>query len=121
MDKSKSVPTSRFSRLSKFGLLASKVAGNVLIDSAKSVAKGEKLDKQSLILSPKNIENLAEQLAQLRGAAMKLGQLLSMDSGEVLPPELSKLLARLRSEGHAMPHKQLVGVLKSHWGDNWLN
>ncbi len=121
MDKSKSVPTSRFSRLSKLGLLASKVAGNVLIDSAKSVAKGEKLNKQSLILSPKNIENLAEQLAQLRGAAMKLGQLLSMDSGEVLPPELSKLLARLRSEGHAMPHKQLVGVLKSHWGDNWLD
>ena len=60
MDKSKSVPTSRFSRLSKFGLLASKVAGNVLIDSAKSVAKGEMLNKQSLILSPKNIENLAE-------------------------------------------------------------
>ena len=20
-----------------------------------------------------------------------------------------------------MPHKQLVGVLKSHWGDNWLD
>ena len=121
MSKSKSVPTSRFARLSKFGLLASKVAGNVLLDGAKTMAKGEKPNRQSLLMSPKNIESLAEQLAQLRGAAMKLGQLLSMDSGELLPPELSQLLARLRSEGHAMPHKQLVGVFKSQWGEEWLD
>jgi len=121
MSQSKSVPTSRFARLSKFGLLASKVAGNVLLDGAKTIAKGEKLNRQSLIMSSKNIENLAEQLAQLRGAAMKLGQLLSMDSGELLPPELSQLLARLRSDGHAMPHKQLVGMFKSQWGEEWLD
>ncbi|MDB2355920.1 AarF/ABC1/UbiB kinase family protein [Pseudoalteromonas sp.] len=121
MSQSKSVPTSRFARLSKFGLLASKVAGNVLLDGAKTIAKGEKLNRQSLIMSSKNIENLAEQLAQLRGAAMKLGQLLSMDSGELLPPELSQLLARLRSDGHAMPHKQLVSVFKSQWGEGWLD
>lgn len=121
MSQSKSVPTSRFARLSKFGLLASKVAGNVLLDGAKTIAKGEKLNRQSLIMSSKNIENLAEQLAQLRGAAMKLGQLLSMDSGELMPPELSQLLARLRSDGHAMPHKQLVGMFKSQWGEEWLD
>jgi predicted unusual protein kinase regulating ubiquinone biosynthesis (AarF/ABC1/UbiB family) len=121
MSQSKSVPTSRFARLSKFGLLASKVAGNVLLDGAKTIAKGEKLNRQSLIMSSKNIESLAEQLAQLRGAAMKLGQLLSMDSGELMPPELSQLLARLRSDGHAMPHKQLVGMFKSQWGEEWLD
>lgn len=121
MDKSKPVPTSRFARLSKFGLLASKVAGNMLLDSAKTIAKGEKPNKQSLLLTTKNMEQFAEQLAQLRGAAMKLGQLLSMDSGELLPPELTRLLARLRAEGHAMPHKQLVAVLKTNWGDNWLD
>ena len=49
-----------------------------------------------VIVTAKKYSKLAEQLANLRGAAMKLGQLLSMDSGELLTPKLSAILARLR-------------------------
>jgi predicted unusual protein kinase regulating ubiquinone biosynthesis (AarF/ABC1/UbiB family) len=56
----------------------------------------------------------------MRGAAMKVGQIMSMDSGAILPPEFTEGLARLRSEAQAMPPSQLKKVLTANWGPNWL-
>ncbi|MFP3458803.1 AarF/UbiB family protein, partial [Psychrobacter sp. SIMBA_152] len=50
-----------------------------------------------------------------------LGQLLSMDAGDLLTPELAQLLSLLRADANPMPHKQLVSVLKEQWGDDWLS
>ena len=104
-NKQKSVPTSRFSRAARLGSLAGKVVGNMLFEGTKAWATGKQTSRQELLLQPKNIQRFAEQLANLRGAAMKLGQLLSMDSGELLTPELSAILASLRAEATAMPQK----------------
>lgn len=115
------VPTSRLSRLSSLGGLASRLASNVVFEGAKKLSKGEKPSLNELVMTPKNITHLANKLSELRGAAMKVGQMLSMDSGELLPKELSDILAKLRSEAKAMPHKQLIVILKSNWGDDWLD
>ena len=56
----------------------------------------------------------------MRGAAMKIGQLVSMDTGDVLPPELAEIMARLRSDAHTMPPSQLKQVLASNWPQGWL-
>jgi len=117
----RNVPTSRLSRFAKLGSLATGVAGNMLVDGAKSALTGKGWDNKRLLLQPKNIEKLAVQLSHLRGAAMKLGQLLSMDAGDLLSPELAQLLALLRSDANPMPHKQLVEVLKEQWGDDCLS
>ena len=117
----RNVPTSRLSRFAKLGSLATGVAGNMLVDGAKSALTGKGWDNKRLLLQPKNIEKLAVQLSHLRGAAMKLGQLLSMDAGDLLSHELAQLLALLRSDANPMPHKQLVEVLKEQWGDDWLS
>lgn len=116
----RTIPTSRFSRLVKLGSLATGVATNMLVDGTKSTLSGKGWDNKALLLQPKNIEKLASQLSHLRGAVMKLGQLLSMDAGDLLTPELAKLLALLRSDANPMPHKQLVKVLKTQWGNDWL-
>ncbi|WP_371809358.1 ABC1 kinase family protein [Ruegeria sp. HKCCD6157] len=50
---------------------------------------------------------------------MKVGQLISMDAGEVLPPELADIMARLRDQAHFMPPKQLRDVLNQNWGTDW--
>ncbi|WP_462158561.1 ABC1 kinase family protein [Pseudoalteromonas sp. GB56] len=118
--KQKAVPTSRFSRAARLGSLATKVAGNMLVEGAKSWVTGKGTSRNELLLQPKNVQHLAQQLAHLRGAAMKLGQLLSMDSGELLSTELADVLARLRAQATPMPHKQLVQVMRGQWGDDWL-
>lgn len=117
----KKVPSSRLSRISHFGGLAAKIAGNVLVNSAKELSKGNRPNTKSLLLSTSNVEQLANKLSELRGAAMKLGQMISMDAGELMPPELSALLAKLRSNASPMLHKQLVAILKQHWGDTWVD
>ncbi|KZN33793.1 ABC1 kinase family protein [Pseudoalteromonas luteoviolacea] len=120
-EKSKKVPSSRVSRLAHLGGLAGKVASNVMISGAKQVLSGKQVSRKDLLLQPKNIHAVADKLAHMRGAAMKLGQLLSMDAGDLLPKELATLLERLRADAQPMPHKQLIALLKSNWGPNWLD
>nr|WP_244670361.1 AarF/ABC1/UbiB kinase family protein [Rhodoplanes elegans] len=62
---------------------------------------------------------VADELARMRGAAMKVGQLISMDAGDMLPPELAQIFARLRSDAHHMPWPQLKRVLAHAWGTDW--
>ncbi|MCF6441304.1 AarF/ABC1/UbiB kinase family protein [Pseudoalteromonas luteoviolacea] len=120
-DKSKRVPSSRISRLAHLGGLASKVASNVVLSGAKQVLSGQSVSKKELLLQPKNVHAVADKLAHLRGAAMKLGQLVSMDAGDLLPKELAVLLEKLRADAQPMPHKQLVQLLKQNWGPDWLD
>jgi predicted unusual protein kinase regulating ubiquinone biosynthesis (AarF/ABC1/UbiB family) len=115
-----SVPSRRISRLARFGGLGARIAGNMIADGALRVAKGERPSINDLLLTPSNAQRVAEQLSQLRGAAMKLGQLISMDGGDFVPPELAEILARLRSSAYAMPPQQLRRVLNEAWGRDWL-
>lgn len=50
---------------------------------------------------------------------MKVGQLLSMESNDLLPRQLTDILARLRQEAHAMPLGQVDAVLTQAWGESW--
>lgn len=118
-DRGRAVPTGRFSRLSRFGRLAGGVGASVVAGGARELAAGRRPAMRDLILTPGNAKRFADQLAQLRGAAMKLGQLVSMDSGDILPPELSEILARLRAQAVHMPPQQLQGVLAAEWGKDW--
>jgi len=106
------VPSGRLARLSRFGALATTVAGSVVKNGTKQLAQGKRPKLSSLLLTPKNALRVADQLAQLRGAAMKLGQLVSMDAGDMLPPQLAEIMAKLRQDAKHMPRKQLLTVLE---------
>ena len=71
------------------------------------------------MFSVRNAERLAARLANLRGAAMKLGQLVSLQGEDVLPPEFAQALAVLRSEAAPMPAAQLRRVLGREYGKGW--
>lgn len=113
------VPDSRGMRILKFGKLAGGMAGGALSEGFKRMLAGDSLNPSSLLLTPANAKRLSEQLAELRGAAMKLGQMLSMEAGELLPEEFSELLSRLREDAHHMPLGQVAKVLENNWGESW--
>ena len=113
------VPSGRWSRLSKLGSLASGIAGGMLAEGARQLAQGKRPGLSDLLLTPANAHRVADQLSQLRGAAMKVGQLLSMDAGDLLPAEIRDVLARLRSEAMPMPMSQVVSMLDANWGEGW--
>lgn len=108
------VPGGRWSRIARLSVLASGVAGSMLVEGARQLAQGKHPRIGDLLLTPENAYRVADQLARLRGAAMKFGQLLSMDAGDLLPPEFGSILARLRADAKAMPMSQLVSVLDAN-------
>lgn len=114
--RGRAVPSGRIARLARFGGLAGGVAGNMAWHGAQAALAGQRPDLKDLLLTPANATRIADELARMRGAAMKMGQLLSMDSGDILPPELSGILARLRQDGDFMPPQQLRRVLDAAWG-----
>ena len=118
-DRYRKVPSGRLSRLSSFGQIAGGVAGGMLAEGARKLANGERPRLSDLLLTPANATRVTNQLSKLRGAAMKLGQMISMDAGDVLPPELTAILARLRNSAHYMPTAQLNKVLIAEWGADW--
>ena len=115
----RAIPSSRAARLGAFGRLAGGVASGMLGEGARRLARGERPRMRDLVLTPGNVGQLADRLSHLRGAAMKLGQMISMDAGDLLPPELAAILAQLRSQAHRMPPEQLRRVLDSEWGPDW--
>jgi len=71
------------------------------------------------MLTPGNAAMLARRLATLRGPAMKVGQMLSLQSEEIIPAEFRNALSMLRSQGYAMPDSQLRRVLGREYGKGW--
>ena len=113
-----SIPKGRFSRLGKLSSLAGRVATNMLAEGVSELAKGNRPKIKDLLLTPSNAMRVANQLAQMRGAAMKVGQMISMDAGDMLPAQLTDLLARLRSDAKSMPEKELISLLEARWGES---
>lgn len=117
--KQKALPSSRFARLSRMARLASGVAGGMVAEGVKQWSKGQRPSMRDLLLTPSNAERVAERLSEMRGAAMKLGQMLSMDTGDFLPKPLADALSQLRAEAHTLPQKQTRATLQSIYGLDW--
>ncbi|MFZ5962314.1 ABC1 kinase family protein [Thalassococcus sp. BH17M4-6] len=114
------VPAGRLPRLGRFGAMTTGILGSAAVHGTRQLASGQRPDWRGLLLTPANATRLTAQLSQMRGAAMKMGQLLSMEAGEFLPPELAQILARLRDDAHVMPGPQLKKVLTDNWGADFL-
>ncbi|MEP4052788.1 MAG: AarF/ABC1/UbiB kinase family protein [Litorimonas sp.] len=119
-DDGRAVPSRRMSRLMGLGGVAASIAGGAALNGAKQLASGKRPKATDLFLTPSNAMKLTKQLSNMRGAAMKLGQMISMDSGDFLPKDLADILARLRASAQHMPAAQLAKVLKAEWGKDWL-
>ena len=113
------VPAGRMARFGTFGKLVGGVAGGMVAEGARRLASGENISARDLILTPGNVQRLTDRLSHLRGAAMKMGQMISLDAGDFLPDELSRILATLRDQANFMPTRQLDQVLRSEWGPDW--
>ncbi len=114
------VPSSRVARVARFGGMASRMAATVAYAGAGQLARGHRPALRDLVLTPSNVARFADELARMRGAAMKMGQLLSMDAGDLIPRELADILARLRADADHMPPRQLRDVLDGEWAPGWL-
>ena len=113
------VPAGRIERLARFGWMAGEFAAGGLVAGTRRLFGGQAADAASVLLNPESARRLARRLARLRGAAMKLGQLLSLESTDILPPEFADALAVLRASADTMPPSQVRRVLGREYGKGW--
>jgi len=113
------VPRGALERVGRVGVLAGELALGGALEHARRLFGRRENAAWSALLTPANGRRLAERLAHLRGAAMKLGQLLSLEGDELLPPEFAEAIAALRADGDAMPEAQLLRVLEREWKRDW--
>ncbi|KAM4643468.1 LOW QUALITY PROTEIN: atypical kinase COQ8B, mitochondrial-like [Amazona ochrocephala] len=112
------VPVSRLGRMASFGGLALGLGMGALARAARAKLGGAPPGPGSL-LSGANGQRLAGALCRTRGAALKLGQMLSMQDPDFLPPELLQALERLRQGADFMPRWQSTQVLDEELGPTW--
>jgi len=120
------IPKGRVRRSAKLGSTlgrqATRYAGTKTANVARSPQSAdERLESRHLEMALK----IASTLGEMKGAAMKLGQLASFVDTDFLPEEYREIyqeqLARLRTSAPAMPWEKVVTVLESEYRDERLD
>lgn len=119
----RSVPSTPIARFMGFANLGANLAAGALASSISNAWSGSSESSSrnghayNSILTEKNAETLAAGLCRMRGAALKIGQMLSIQDESVIPPQIHAALERVRAGADYMPRRQLETVLKvqHHW------
>jgi predicted unusual protein kinase regulating ubiquinone biosynthesis (AarF/ABC1/UbiB family) len=112
------VPQTRLGRLASAVLAVGELALGGAAEGVRRLAGG-KSEATSAFLTAENARRLAQRLARLRGGAMKLGQMMSLQGADLLPEEFAQALAVLRAQAAPMPVAQLRRVLGREYGKGW--
>ncbi|XP_036598842.1 atypical kinase COQ8B, mitochondrial [Trichosurus vulpecula] len=124
--RERKVPASRISRLANFGGLAVGLSLGALVEVAKTSLSGGQTHGEggpvlgpSPFLSEANAERIVKTLCTVRGAALKVGQMLSIQDNSFISPQLQRIFERVRQSADFMPRWQMMRVLEEELGRNW--
>lgn len=112
-------PRSVWSRSTRLVQLAAGLAKKELEGRVtRAVDRGEALVKQAqqLRVQVAQAKEIVASLGQLKGAAMKAGQLLSMELRDVLPPEVIEVLSQLQASGATVEFDEIFSILRDELG-----
>uniref|UniRef100_A0A9L0SKS4 Atypical kinase COQ8A, mitochondrial n=1 Tax=Equus caballus TaxID=9796 RepID=A0A9L0SKS4_HORSE len=123
--RERKVPVTRIGRLANFGGLAVGLGFGALAEVAKKSLRSEDSSGKKAVLdsspflSEANAERIVNTLCKVRGAALKLGQMLSIQDDAFINPHLAKIFERVRQSADFMPLKQMTKTLNKDLGPNW--
>ncbi|CAH8535297.1 unnamed protein product [Schistosoma rodhaini] len=121
--KERRVPSSRIGRVAGFGNLALSLSVGAASEWAKQKVgypvSGASAPPSNVFLSEANLEKIVDTLCRMRGAALKLGQMLSIQDESFVSPQVQKIFERVRQAADFMPAKQMRKVLTAELGENW--
>lgn len=123
--RERKVPVTRIGRLANFGGLAVGLGFGALAEVAKKSLRPEDPSGKKAVLdsspflSEANAERIVRTLCKVRGAALKLGQMLSIQDDAFINPHLAKIFERVRQSADFMPLKQMMKTLNKDLGPSW--
>jgi predicted unusual protein kinase regulating ubiquinone biosynthesis (AarF/ABC1/UbiB family) len=121
-DDERKIPQGRVRRSAKLGTALGGQAARYAGTKAAGLARSEKEAQERL--EARHLETalaMVRTLGEMKGAAMKLGQLASFIDTEFLPPEYAEIyqqeLAKLRTSAPPMPWEKVVKVIEEEYGE----
>lgn len=121
--RERKVPATQIGRFVNFGGLAVGLGLGAIAEAAKQSFNGKRSDAgavlDSPLLSEANAERIVDTLCKVRGAALKLGQMLSIQDNSFINPQLQKIFERVRQSADFMPAWQMNKVLEEELGSGW--
>lgn len=118
--RQRTVPSSRIGRVASFGQLFAGLGMGTLGELTKGAfGMGGATNVRDALLSPQNAERIVDTLCKVRGAALKLGQILSIQDTNVVSPQLIKAFDRVRQAADYMPDWQVEKVMVKEFGKGW--
>ncbi|KAI1438711.1 ABC1-domain-containing protein [Xylaria sp. CBS 124048] len=111
------VPATRLSRLWNYGGLAAGMLGGALSEGISRGLGGG--GQGSVVFNANNMERLVAKLSRMRGAALKLGQMMSFQDSKMLPGPIQEILQRVQDRADYMPAWQRDRVLVASLGPEW--
>ena len=109
-EKGERIKSSKIERVFKLGAVGAGVAASSIAGKLRSMVTGNDGDDLSNLYR-KNADRMADTLGQLKGASMKIGQMISADP-EGLPPEFAEQLARLQRDAPPMTWTTVKDVIE---------
>ncbi len=107
-DGERDIPTGRLQRFFRMGRLSGTVSSSYLGQRIRGVFQGEEArDRDLLRTHLRNASRMAETMGHLKGAVMKVGQMISLGDDELLPPEATEILKVLQSEAPFLPFDRI--------------
>ncbi|KAI1423037.1 ABC1 family-domain-containing protein [Xylaria sp. FL1777] len=111
------VPATRLGRIWNYGGLAAGMLGGALTEGlSRSFGGG---GQGPVMFSAGNMERLVAKLSRMRGAALKLGQMMSFQDSKMLPEPIREVLQRVQDRADYMPARQRDRVLAESLGLEW--
>lgn len=111
------VPSSRIGRLWQYAGLGTSMAFGAVSETIRRASGSQ--DTGSVMFSAGNMERMVAKLSKMRGAALKLGQMLSIQDSNMLPEPIQQVLQRVQDRADYMPAWQRDKVLSDNLGPNW--
>lgn len=106
------IPTSKIQRAGKFMRTGLKVGGNYLKHYSKKLVQPE-LDREEL--DEQNASDIYETLSELKGSALKVAQMLSMDKG-ALPSAFAKQFSNAQHKAPPLSGPLIVKTFQNSFG-----
>ena len=111
------MPTGRFRRTTLPALLAARTGAALALDAARRLRKGDsaaELARDERLA--KAATRAAKQMGEMKGAVMKIGQLLSFVDASMVPEGFREALASLQADAPPMDYELAVDMVESEFG-----
>lgn len=112
MKEQNKIPTSKVQRAAKLFSTGAKMGGNYVKYVAKSIAGDEKARDQ---LNEDNANDIYESLSELKGSALKVAQIMSMDKN-MLPTAMQEKFALAQYSAPPLSYPLVVKTFRQYFG-----